>query len=51
MIYLKTNMTEMPKSCDECECSMRDGECVLTGDFADIRPKDCPLVEIKENEE
>lgn len=51
MIYIKTNMPEMPKSCYDCECRMRDGECVLTGDFADIRPDWCPLVEKKENEE
>jgi len=59
MIYIKTNMTEMPKSCQECEVCAKSRfdnsqVCRKTGEstthYQTERPLWCPLVEIKENE-
>lgn len=54
MIYIKTNMPEMPKNCQECSAEIY-GCCVIKAEnvlgFKKNRPDWCPLVEKKENEE
>jgi len=55
--FIKTNMTEYPKCCKYCQIRIVN-HCGVTGreihaftyNFKQHRPKDCPLVEIKENE-
>ena len=57
MIYIKTKMTEMPKSCAFCEGKALDHYCVVTGRittdyefYTENRPAWCPLIEIRESE-
>ena len=57
MIYIKTNMTEMPKSCLGCPVNDENFDCLIAQENVfefclhnKPRPVWCPLVEIKENE-
>ena len=52
MIYIKTEMKEMPKNCGEClvlcdlPCKNYDCELIVKEEYFDKRHKDCPLVEV-----
>lgn len=56
MIYYKTTMKEMPKSCQECSmmdcslpvCARRYGPQIIKT-YRTKRHPQCPLVELKEN--